>query len=178
MATVGEQLLLKILQYKTLWCIGNHIRAMKNNSLKIQFVKEVLNKETGEVNSYLYFVLDTDNVDLLDTYSDVKGYEPNNISGLYPYFSKNFIGNNSSVDYVNNEKYNDFYPSNEAKAFLKKGQEIRQKAGIIHKSEDAKNSFIEKEMTKLIASTGSPFSWKSVQKQEETPAETTELGNL
>ena len=154
---------------------------MKNNSLKIQFVKEVLNKETGAVNLYLYFVLPTDNTDLLDTYADVKGYEPNNISGLYPYFSKNFIGNNSSVDYVNNEKYNDFYPSNEAKAYLKKVSAIRQKAGIIHKNVEKQDSYIEKEITKLIASTGSEFSWKSVQQKqkEETPAETTEkMDNL
>lgn len=150
------------------------------NTLKIQFVKEVLNKETGKVQSYLYFVLPTDNTELLDTYAGVKGYEPNQVSGLYPYFSKNFIGNNSSVDYVLTEKYNDFYPSNEAKAFLKKVSDIRQRAGIIHKGEEAQNTFIEKEITKLIASTGNPFSWKSVAKQqEETPAEeTTGMDNL
>ena len=143
--------------------------------LKIQFVKPVEDKETGAIKSYLYFVI-SDDAGALETYQSIKGYEPNQVSGLYPYFSSKFIGNNSTIEHVHTDKYNDFYPAREAKAFLKAQQDIRQRACIIHKNVEAQNSYVEKEITKLIASTGNSFSWKSVAKQEETPAEETTTG--
>lgn len=103
--------------------------------LEVNFVKSfdkklngkvILDKEGNPITSALYFITGG-NPELIAKYAEIQKRELNTASGLYPYYATKFFGNESTIEYVHNEKHHDFFPN---RSYEKAVAVIKQKAFI------------------------------------------------
>lgn len=132
---------------------------MKTNELAIQFVSAITDSETQEVTSHLYFITGGP-AELIAKYvaikSEKKPFLINSASGLYAYFSSKFIGNESTIEHVCNEKWNNFYPS---RAWEKKVTALRQQAGRMFKNQESADTWFAKAYEAMEKASGRVYQY-------------------
>lgn len=105
-----------------------------SQELKVTFVKSFDKVFEGKsVTSALYFITGG-NPALIEKYAEIQKRELNTASGLYPYYSPTFFGYESTIEYVNNEKYNNFYPN---RSYAKAVATIKQQAFVTGTNPDS-----------------------------------------
>ena len=132
---------------------------MKANELAVQFVSAITDSETGEVTSHLYFITGGP-ADLIAKYvaikSEKKPFLINTASGMYAYFSSKFIGNESTIEHVCNEKWNNFYPS---RAWEKKVTALSQQAGRMFKNKESADTWFAKNYEAMEKASGRVYQY-------------------